>query len=695
MRSRTSVAMVTAVGMGAALLFASPGAANPAEPAGQVAGAVAGEDDGGAVSFSTDPEAALAELEALHDQMDGGGVAPRGDLSEAPRAATAATAATSPASTAAVDAIESSGSARPKKPKKDEAAEMVVVGRGDRLETQATTDVWAHKDFAYTGSFDSPCGGEPGAGVWVWDTWRKHDPQFVDVIPSPEGSRSNDVKVDRLSSGDILVHSNEACAEGGPGGFEIYNVDDPANPVHLAHVQTDDVNVFLQEELGYVDFGIHNLFLWQQGGRDYVGAKVNSLCGNFQVFDITEPSEPELVSFWGAEQQFLADLGFDGLTCADLGPEEIELLIEVEAWLLSGEGFSDHKLLHDITVTADGTLAYLSNWDAGLVLLDISDPAAPELVSVAMDVENGSLDGELNSHSAWPSEDGTIVVEGEEDFDAWDAVHVPPENLTFGEDPADPAPLPGTALATAPGEAFEGSQTGNEVTVDVESVVVDAGPLAGEEFAAVELGGDQPALADVGPLSGEAVWIGQACDGDEVLNAEAIDPGDIAVVHRGECSFREKNFNAAGAGAAAIVLANNVPSTPWGGIRIWDYSDPTDPTLASTFDTVCSAAPEPIPGCDPDGTYSVHNVIVETVGKRVLAYISWYWDGMLVLDVTDPYNPVEVARFFDDSPEFLEWNGGNPHDFWGVYKEPGRPWIYGSDRNGGMYILKLLGKGFN
>jgi len=29
-------------------------------------------------------------------------------------------------------------------------------------------------------------------------------------------------------------------------------------------------------------------------------------------------------------------------------------------------------------------------------------------------------------------------------------------------------------------------------------------------------------------------------------------------------------------------------------------------------------------------------------------------DGMLVLDVTDPYNPVEVARFFDNSPEFIE-----------------------------------------
>jgi len=142
------------------------------------------------------------------------------------------------------------------------------------------------------------------------------------------------------------------------------------------------------------------------------------------------------------------------------------------------------------------------------------------------------------------------------------------------------------------------------------------------------------------------------------------------------------------------VIANNVTGdTPWGGLRIWDYSDPENPVLASLFDTTCSASPEPLPECDPLGTYSVHNVVVETSGNKVRAYVSWYWDGMLVLDVTDPYNPVEVARYFDNSEEFLASNGGNPHDFWGVYKEPKSPWIFGSDRNGGLYIFREQGGG--
>lgn len=53
-----------------------------------------------------------------------------------------------------------------------------------------------------------------------------------------------------------------------------------------------------------------------------------------------------------------------------------------------------------------------------------------------------------------------------------------------------------------------------------------------------------------------------------------------------------------------------------------------------------------------------------------------------MLDVTGPYNPVENARYFDNSPEFLYSNGGKPHDFLGVYKGLHSPWILGSDRNG-------------
>lgn len=589
---------------------------------------------------------------------------------------------------------------------------LELMGRGERLLADATTDVWAHGQHAYLGTFNSPCGtgenfvtgtgavdlvdGVDEPGVPIFDVANPTRPAYVGNLPSVDGSRVNDVKVATLNSGDVLVHSNEACADG-PGGIEVYGVNDPASPVHLASIRIDELNPIADALFGGLsDVGVHNAWLFTQGERDYVAVVAETAFDTFRVYDITEPTAPKLVAAWGAEELFDPGVGEE--------TEDSDRVLAAALDLLgfggSGFGASPHKFLHDVTVSGDGTKAYLSNWDAGLVLLDIADLADLDgvalpnerVTSVARNPAEGSLDGEVNSHAAWPSEDGSIVVETEEDFSAWER-QSPPSNLTFGE--GEPTtPLPGVAIATAAGDDFEAHPTGNTATVDADAVTVTAGPLAETTYPAIELAGDQPRFADTGPVTGEAVFIGRACDGDALLNAEAVDAGDIAVVRRGACTFREKNFNAADAGAAAIVIANNVDtSTPWGGVRIWDYSDPTNPQLASTFNTACSAAPEPIEGCDPAGTYSVHNVVVDSRDDKTFAYISWYRDGMVVLDITDPYNPEQVARFFDDSEEFRSANGGNPHDFWGVHKLADEPWVYASDRNSGLSMFKLLGSG--
>jgi hypothetical protein len=554
-----------------------------------------------------------------------------------------------------------------------------VVGRGERNVGDATTDVWAYGGYAYTGTFNSPCGGDAEAGIWIWDVHNKNKPSFVDIIQSPTGSRTNDVRVAGMNSGDVLVHSNESCA-GGPGGFEIYNVDDPANPVALASVRIDDPNPLTPFIFGPVtDVGVHNLWLFSQGDRDYVGVTTETAYGNFHIYEITDPTTPVLTSFWGAEESF--DPGV--VASGDFGRN-----LNAAIWLTNGFGASANRFLHDVTISADGTMAYLANWDAGLVLLDISDPANPALVSIAIDPVNGSLDGEVNSHSVWPSEDGTIVVEGEEDFSAWEG-SIPPSNLTLDgtATPGDPT-IPATAIATDAGDYFEANPTGLTGSTDGGSVVVDGGST----FDAVELttAAGSPTFADTGVVSGNLVFVGRACgltQGDVLTNP--ISAGDIAVVRRGACEFQEKADTVAAAGAAAVVIANQQPSTPWSGLRVWDYSDPSNPVLASTFDTECSASTAPSANCAANGTYSVHNVVVESRGDKTFAYVSWYWDGMLVLDVTDPYNPVEVARYLDTTGP----NAGLANDFWGVYKETNSPYIYGSDRNGGLYIFKEKGAG--
>ena len=572
-------------------------------------------------------------------------------------------------------------------PSADVVKNLTVAGRGVRLLAGATTDVWAHKGYAYIGTFNSPCGdgtGANGSGVRIFDVHNRNKVTPAGFLPSVAGSRINDIKVADLNSGTILVHSNESCATGGPGGFEVYDVADPRSPRHLASARVDDANAVIRDLFGGTDMGVHNLFLFRQGTRDYVAMQTHAFFGSFQIWELTDPTAPAFVSAWGAE--FLCPAAPP--TCSPDPHNETDvttIVNHVNGWMLSGFGASQNRLLHDVTVTADGRLAYLSHWDAGLVLLDISDPAHPALISVALDRVNGSPgDGEVNSHAAWPTADGRVVVETEEDFSVRE-LEIPLDNFTFGDRPTNT--IFGVGVSTSAGNDFEGSQTGNVVEVRATTVTVRSGALAGNVYAANEGSGNQPKL-DGGSVVGEAVWIGRACNGDPILNAGAFQPGDIAVVRRGFCPFGDKLANAAALGAAGIVVANNVAvETPWSGIRIWDYSDPTSPVLASTFDTVCSLSPRD-PSCDPRGTYSVHNVVVE--GNK--AYLSWYSDGVLILDISDPYNPVEVARYHRTGAAFEAKNGGI-QNFWGIYKVPGEPWMYASDRNGGLYVLKEYGSG--
>ncbi len=547
--------------------------------------------------------------------------------------------------------------------------------RGERLLEGATSDVWALKKRAFVGTFDSPCGdgtGDNESGIRIFDVRGEGEAEEAGFIPSVLGSRANDLKVAEMNGRWILVHSNELCAAGGRGGLEIWNVKDPTDPEHLASVQTDDVNGFLRDELGFVDFGVHNLYLITQGERHYVAAVVGSEFGNFQIFDITDPTSPKLAGFWGSEELRMAELGLDPSTVPDLGDAEFGVILDLDAWLFDGFGASRNRSLHDITISADGTKAYLSNWDAGLVLLDISDPTDPTLVSVAIDPVNGSRDGEVNSHAAWPNEDGTVVIETEEDFDVFSGEQIL-SNSTFGDVPTNT--IPGVGISTNAGSDLE-LNPGNDVTVAATSIMVNSGPLAPTVYSAEEGAGTQPRIADTGPITGDAVFVGLGCD----PLAEDL-TGKIAIARRGACFFSDKLANAAAAGAAAIVIANNVPDSAWGGVRIWDYSDPANPELVSTFDTTCSAIPANS-NCDPRGTYTAHNVIVE----RDRAYLSWYSDGVLVLDISDPANPVETARFHETGAEFESSNGGI-QEVWGIYKDG--PDIFASDRNGGLYVFRI------
>ena len=123
----------------------------------------------------------------------------------------------------------------------------------------------------------------------------------------------------------------------------------------------------------------------------------------------------------------------------------------------------------------------------------------------------------------------------------------------------------------------------------------------------------------------------------------------------------------------------------WGYMRIWDYSDPRAPRELAQFKTVNSLG-----SSDPGaGDYVIHNPLV--VGTDV--YISWYSDGVRVVDASDARAPREVAYFVPpagQNPVKPAQRGilTNTAQIWGVVVDEETGLVYASDMNTGLWILR-------
>ncbi|WP_276300015.1 LVIVD repeat-containing protein [Halorussus lipolyticus] len=225
-------------------------------------------------------------------------------------------------------------------------------------------------DFAYVATTD---------GFGVVDVQIPSDPRLVfeerNLISERETGPLRlvqDLKVDD----DRLVVAGPANPIQGEvlQGFVLYDVSDPENPSRMAFHETD--------------FPIHNCFL--RDGVVYLtgnGAETNALV----MVDVSD-GNPNEIGRWS-------------LTSRD------------ETW---SEVASGLWTLHDVWVQ-DG-LAYLSHWDAGTYIVDVSDPTDPqfrtriggrpleELRAIPDDEAHAqviSLPG--NAHYAMANDDGSLL----------------------------------------------------------------------------------------------------------------------------------------------------------------------------------------------------------------------------------------------------------------------------------------------
>ncbi|MGH2356683.1 MAG: hypothetical protein ACRDGJ_01555, partial [Candidatus Limnocylindria bacterium] len=162
------------------------------------------------------------------------------------------------------------------------------------------SDVGVLGNYAYLGAFNQPCGQ---GGVYVVDISDPTNPTEVGFIPTALGSFVGEgVQAISLNTpafkGDILVINNEICFNSSLdiGGFSIFDVTDPLDPVALVQGAGDPGNMSPAPTNQ-----IHSAFAWQQGRNAYVVIVDDEELLDVDIFDITNPSAPLQVAEVGLE----------------------------------------------------------------------------------------------------------------------------------------------------------------------------------------------------------------------------------------------------------------------------------------------------------------------------------------------------------------------------------------------------------
>jgi len=226
---------------------------------------------------------------------------------------------------------------------------------------RTTSDLWVHGDVAYTGTW-ARRGTRfgPGNALFVWDLSDPSKPEVVDSVLVDAGV-VNDVKVSADGTLGVLTHEFASVNN----GVTFLDLTDPRRP-RVASRFTEGLEA-----------GVHNA--WLDG--DYAYLVVDGVGNGLRILDISDPADPVVVaSFW------------------------------------AGSSF-----LHDVYVR-DG-LAFLSHWDAGLVILDVGNGIAGGSPEAPVEVSRlPGLGGQ--THNAWYWPEGDYVFVGEEDFLTPGILHV-------------------------------------------------------------------------------------------------------------------------------------------------------------------------------------------------------------------------------------------------------------------------------
>jgi hypothetical protein len=591
--------------------------------------------------------------------------------------------------------------------------DLVAKLRVSNVRPGWVADVATYRDTAFLAGWAPMCSeaANQRGGFWSISIRNPRQPQEVAFVPAPADTYLTEgMHALRLTTptftGDVLAVSNELCTAAGQGGMSLYDVTNPAAPVPLVigAGDTDDTAPRAHSS--------HSIFAWDTGPKAYAVLADNEdfTDGDVDIFDITDPRNPLKIRETGLDDW----------------PEAQDNL-----------AFGEQTFIHDVVVRrAEGKwLMLISYWDAGYVILDVTNPAAPVYLR---DSDFPATDG-LGLTNNQPQEGNAHEAE----FD-----RCPEEGVRSR------FPCGDVRYVLVADEDFSTHRTGR--------LSITTGPNAGQSYETVPVGGGAaPAILPDRRLNGPVVYGGYGCpdpDGPGGAPGSApIPPASsgpplaageerIVVLQRGPtgdpsapegaCFPGEKADMAVAAGYQAVLFVNRhgVPDSPpfcgsGGGTGGVVSACTTHTAFHRIFNTTPDATVPypPEPNNEPDigavgskidvsalfdgwgymrlldydtmqeldayavpealderfstgfGDLSIHEITTDPTGD--VGYAAWYSAGFRVVDYSGG-NLKEVGRYID--PE--------GSDIWGVelnVRRDGRLFAFASDRNYGLYIFRF------
>jgi uncharacterized repeat protein (TIGR01451 family) len=533
------------------------------------------------------------------------------------------------------------------------------------------------------------------SGTKILDATDPTNPQLIERIGTVPGSQNNETRVVTGVStpsftGDLLAQSLEPCGamgivqQGMPvgnipaaqTGFQLYNISDPANPVRLGTfnnggIGTHNLYFIVRNDLGPTQrvfvLAVHN----EVGSLGLLGVR-----GELQIVEVTNPNSPTLISSWNLT------IPEPDLPCRP-------------------RGTIANCILHDVWPSDDGKTAYLSYWDAGTVLRDISNPATPQLIGQGLDQIYTPATDEGSTHATMPYDHWAgrkmIVVTDEDYFGG----------AEIGAQVNSPANLAGFKKGTQ----WDGTAPTTGQTADFVYAKTGCSPT---DYVGVNATG-KIALVDkfrsVGSPANDCPTFTfkqkmEAAEGAGAIGLVQVDTDNIASGGTAVESTIPGLEIANSAGVPirdAVVAATAVNATlcrcgpidPWGFMRVIDVTDANPANWRQVF----TYEPPHIRDPQPDFSKDVFTAHHPMHGPDERIYLSNYTTGVRVLEpMHDPGHFEEVAWFAPRPSDHPNDNDEDPHGaqednvgFWGsvpmLHPVTGQLLVFNSDINRGLYIL--------